>query len=125
MLKLIFAGLFFMALAGQARAAEFLVPTLTTWQPISVEKNDGIVTIVLPEKIITDAIYSAVIKAGVCPAIIANETLLDGVREIRVLNMYKFRGFVAEGGKELCLKLNAEQSGQARKFTLLAVTYTY
>lgn len=116
---------FCLGAAQQAQAEPLVIPTLSGWQPISVDKTDGIVTITLSQNQITDTIYNAVIRAGVCPSLFVNEKLLDDVREMRVLNKHKFRGFVAEGGKALCDDLNAETSGQGKSFTLLAVTHTF
>lgn len=110
--------------AVHASAGELSLPTLAAWRPISVTKQDGALTVVLPEDQVTPEVYQNAVGA-ICMALFTDSTVLDGIQELRVLNRHSVRGFVAEGGKDLCLGLNDQPAGQSKSVTLLAVTHTY
>ena len=119
--------------AAPAHAESIFDKTLAMWAPKAIEQSQGVLTVVLPQPRVTDEIYQAVVKIGVCGALNVDEAALDGVKEIRVLNINSARGFVAEGGKVLCQELNAASDGRVDDFTgvrvdkatLLGVTHVY
>lgn len=93
-----------------ATASDTLRAILQSWQPISVERQAEDLLIVLDELQVSQDLYVAVITLGVCPVLALDETALDGVKQIGVLNRYASIGLVAEGGRELCEKINAAET---------------
>ncbi|MEM5528094.1 hypothetical protein WN093_04615 [Gammaproteobacteria bacterium AS21] len=81
-----------------------LITSLKPFSPISTTLENGDLTIVLNQQRITPKIYSAVITTGVCSSIILyDKEALAGIESVSVVNEFS-KGYVFEGGKELCLE---------------------
>lgn len=98
---------------------------LYNWQPVSVALNAGVLTIVLPQRQITQPMYSLVISAGICLGPLTGQTL-PGVRTVEVLNEFSYQGFVYEAGTQYCDEMNAVSAHPRRvEILILARTHTY
>ncbi len=82
-----------------------LIASLKPFQPISTTIEDGNLIIVLNQKMITSDIYTSVISTAVCASLwLRNKESLAGVTSVTVLNEFSFKGYVFEGGKDLCME---------------------
>lgn len=74
------------------------------WQPLSIQEDKKIITLILNEQKVTDQIYSNIIKNGVCTPLWLDENkkYLTGINEINVLNQYSKQGYVFESPKQAC-----------------------
>lgn len=86
---------------------------LTMWAPKSVQVKNGILTVALPQRRVTEEIYMAVMTAGLCPGVLLDKPL-EGVREIHILNEHKVQGYVYEKGLEDCAEFNEMPAGDNR-----------
>lgn len=103
-----------LAVAPFATAAPAsVVKNLGAWAPLSVTLDNGILEIVTPQDRVTDTIYLAVLRIGVCGSLWLHPGSWSGVSEVRVLNRHAYQGYVFEGGEAECMELgelNGEQS---------------
>ncbi|HBR5116635.1 hypothetical protein AAHU41_09870 [Klebsiella pneumoniae] len=91
------------SVAAQASNEAVLQKSLKPWNPLSIESNSGVVTLVMNEDSVTTQIYNSVIRMGVCGPIWLNPqktTYLKNTKEVRVLNRYAHSGFVFENPRE-------------------------
>lgn len=105
-------ALFALSISVQA-APKSLAESLSPWAPLSVTLNAGTLKIVTPQDRVTDSIYSAILKHGVCGSLWLNPGGWSGVTEVQVLNKYARQGYVFEGGENECAalgKLSGEES---------------
>lgn len=119
--------LFIMAIPIMVNAAPSseLVASLRPWQPLSITLENGNLTIVLPERRMTSDIYLSVISTGVCASLwLRSKESLDGVYNVTVLNEYAFKGYVFEGGKDLCFEYG-EIKDDPKDIFLLGNTHLY
>lgn len=84
--------------AGNESDARELV---AMWNPTSVEVSGGQLTIILPQRRITEEIYYSLLTAGLCLGPLYGKSL-PGVSEVRVLNEFGRQGYVYEKGLEDC-----------------------
>ena len=87
-------------------------PSLKQWEPISVLEQDGQIYIQLPQKKITDPIYSSVIEAGLCLGKAFNPELdWSDIKTVSILNEEKIQGFTFNGGEKECEAINNTKMG--------------
>lgn len=96
---------------------------LALWQPEAVSLKGSTLTVVLPERQITEQIYLAVIKTGICVGVLTRKPL-PGVSSIEVLNQFSRQGYVYEAGTEDCAQINDLPVGD-RIGTLLVLGKTH
>jgi len=97
---------------------------LEMWAPKAVVRNGTTIKVVLPQRRITEQIYTAAISAGICLYVAAKKIRLAGVKEIQILNQFRRQGYVFEGGKKERDEMNRlPRSGQ--KIQLLGRTHLY
>ncbi|HEE0834820.1 hypothetical protein CD006_17190 [Enterobacter sp. 10-1] len=100
------------SVTAQASNEAVLQKSLKPWNPLSIESNDGVVTLVMNEDSVTTQIYNSVIRMGVCGPLWLNpkkNTYLKNTKEVRVLNRYAHSGFVFENPSSSC-----KEAGQAK-----------
>lgn len=96
---------------------------LALWQPDSVSLNRTTLTIVLPQRRITQQIYLAIIQTGICAGPLIGKLLPD-VSSIAVLNQFSRQGFVYEAGTEDCAQINDVPVGD-KSGTILVLGKTH
>ena len=98
---------------------------LEMWAPTSIEFSDGTLTVALPQRQITEEMYTAVLTAGLCLGqAIGNN--FSGVSELVVLNQFKQQGYVNENGSRDCNRLNSMPVGNdAQRYIILGATHLY
>jgi len=89
-----------------ASPSEKIKKSLALWNPLSVQVNSGKIKIVTDEFRVTDSIYKAIIKYGICmPVWSKKPESIEGINEISVLNKFEKKGYVFKGGRELCIAM--------------------
>jgi len=78
------------------------------WDPIDVRLEGKSLVIILPQRRITDTIYLAIIRSGLCmgPHF---DLPITGFSEVRILNEFGTQGFIYESGLEGCEDLDRLQ----------------
>lgn len=118
MKKFLLLLLLFPVIANAAPSAA-VIASLKPFQPKLTTLKDGQLTIVLPQKQITNEIYTTVISTAVCSSLwLRSEQSLDGVKSVYVLNEFAHQGYVFEGGKELCIKYGKLPQSENKIFLL-------
>ncbi|MGO3917601.1 MAG: hypothetical protein ACTJH9_15710, partial [Pseudoalteromonas sp.] len=109
----------FTALASDSTLNESLKP----WQPLSIERTESNITIVMDEMKVTDVMLSAVAENGVCMPLWLNKeaSYLEGIKEVSILNKFKRQGYVLEEPLSTC-KAIGEATGNTGKIILLGHT---
>jgi len=82
------------------------------------------VIITMKQKRITPLIYQSVILSGLCFRSLSDPTLLDGIKEVAVLNSSNAQGYVYETGEISCADLNAMSAAKAG-LMLLGATHAF
>lgn len=79
-----------------------------SWDPIDVRSEGESLVIILPQRRITDTIYLAIIRSGLCmgPHV---DLPITGFSEVRILNEFGTQGFIYESGLEGCEDLDRLQ----------------
>ena len=105
----------------KADAAELVA----MWEPTDVRVEGKRLTIVLPQRRITEEIYMSVLTAGLCLGPLVDKPL-HGVSEIRILNQFGEQGYVYEKGLEDCAAFNDRPVGDAMtKIEILGATHLH
>lgn len=107
---------------ADSKAIQQAKELLDLWQPISVSQEGSTLRVVLNERQITQTIYLAVIKSGICVGVLTGKPLPD-VSSIEVLNEFSRQGYVYEAGTEDCAQINDLPVGD-RTGTLLVLGKT-
>lgn len=95
------------------------------WQPAEVRVENSRLTLVLPQRRITEEIYLAILTSGLCLGPIVGK-LLPGVSEIHVLNEFARQGYVYEKGLEDCDRFNNRPVGDGMtRMEILGATHLY
>ncbi len=97
---------------AQKHNESVLQKSLKPWNPLSIEDNAGVITLVMNEDSVTTQIYNSVIRMGVCSALWLNpqkSAYLKNTKEVRVLNRHAHGGFVFEDPRSSC-----GEAGQAK-----------
>lgn len=76
--------------------------SLYSWNPKPVYFADGILSVQTQERRVTMEIYHALISYGICMSLLSNDKALDGIKEVRVLNSFKYQGMTFLGGAKEC-----------------------
>jgi len=93
------------------------------WQPKVVRFEKGSLTLVLPQRSISEEIYFAVLTSGLCLGPLLGKPL-TGVSEIVVLNQFERQGYVYEKGLEACREFNERPAGDPRtRIDVLGATH--
>ena len=79
--------------------------SLEMWQPHSITSRNGSLIVLSKERRVTDQIYRAMI-GGICMGTIKRPASLSSVKEIKILNRFGAQGYVFEGGRKQCKKIN-------------------
>lgn len=85
-----------------------LQKSMKIWHPVAIAQNADVITLTMNENQVTNAIYMAVIKGGVCPPLWSDAkktAYLKNIKEIRVLNIHNYIGYVYENPKSSCEEL--------------------
>ena len=109
---------------AQASTVSEIQRSLADWEPISVKKLREIIIVTLPQPTVTDEIYNAVIRYGVCLSLWAGDVHLVGVEEIEVLNHFNAQGYVFEGGAGACQEIE-DMTDHDAKWAVLGKTHWY
>ncbi|MCP4702838.1 MAG: hypothetical protein GY862_39155 [Gammaproteobacteria bacterium] len=75
---------------------------LEPWHPKNVSIHKGAVAIVSNDKRLTEEIYMAMIRDGVCFSLWLKPDAWSGVKEIEIVNSTRKQGYVFEGGESSC-----------------------
>jgi len=89
--------------------------------PISVNQP---VIITMKQKRITPLIYRSVILSGLCFRYLSDPTILDGIKEVAVVNSSNEQGYVYEPAEISCSDLNAMPITKAA-LMLLGATHAF
>lgn len=79
--------------------------SLSSWDVQSVVHSGNKLKVISNENRITDSIYRAMV-GGVCMGQITAPDCLSGISEIQFLNKWQKQGYVFEGGRNECQKIN-------------------
>lgn len=112
MRKAIFTLLFTSTVAIAAPVPEAIIKSLKPWSPESVTLGAGTLQIITNQERVTDQIYAAILRDGVCMSLWLNKGSWSGVSMVKVLNRHQRQGYVFEGGEADCVELG-KLSGQA------------
>ena len=107
------------ASALAAPAPEVITRNLGAWAPQTVTLDSGVLTVVTPQDRVTDQIYMAVLRDGVCGSLWMNPDSWSGVSEVKVLNRHAHQGYVFEGGEAECNKLGELAADKTGPFILI------
>uniref|UniRef100_UPI004047F14F hypothetical protein n=1 Tax=Yoonia sp. TaxID=2212373 RepID=UPI004047F14F len=89
---------------AQAQTVSEVKDLFRDWSPISVEINNTVATVVLPQGRITDEIYYSAIPFGFCLGSLFGVNV-DGIEEVIVLNQFEKQGWVFENDAGLCSEI--------------------
>ena len=98
---------------------------LEMWAPKSVTLKNGTLTVVLPQRRITQDIYTGVLTAGLCmgPALGKD---FSAITELVVLNQFARQGYVFERGAQDCDRINKAPAGSnTLRLIILGATHLY
>lgn len=109
-------------LSAKAETSEKFDKALEMFGPNEVVVEGKTAFIVLPHRRITDDIYASVISSGICFRQLIEPNILDGLKEVAVLNQFSEQGFVFEGGTAECSELNEMPTGRDKTIRLLGYT---
>ncbi len=84
---------------------------LEMWEPQHIFRDRELLFVIAKERRVTDTIYSAMVRAGLCAYVGAGRIQLEGVEEIVILNDRGMTGWRFEGGAEACREVNAALTG--------------
>ena len=84
-----------------AQSANDIKHLLASWSPASVEIENGVATVILPQRLVTDAMYYPAIAAGFCLGPLLGRQLND-VDELQLLNSFGAQGWVFENSEGVC-----------------------
>ncbi len=121
--------LFFMTLISTSAMAgtqtfDALTQGLKPWQPIAIHhSNDGI-EIILNEDRVSNQIYSAVVRSGICPVLRSNSQSKSArkITQIQIINRYMRQGFVLEQPLNTCTEAGQQTNSE---LTVLSNTHSY
>ena len=117
MKKMLFMGI--LPLLLMAQPSKEIQQSLATWQPISMTIKSGNLLIVTKENRVTDTIFKAIIKNGVCmPIWLGSKKALNGIKEITILNKFQKQGYIFEGGKNACQEMGNLKDKQSDFYLL-------
>ncbi|HID05516.1 MAG TPA: hypothetical protein EYP10_00050 [Armatimonadetes bacterium] len=98
---------------------------LEMWAPKSVDFSNGTLTVVLPQRRITEEMYTAVLTAGLCLGQAIGKDF-SSVSELVILNQFRQQGYVNENGSGDCSRLNSIPAGSdAQRLIILGATHLY
>ncbi len=109
-------------LAGNQEAE--IRQSLEMWEPKKIEVKNSVLSIITKERRVTDTIYQAIIRAGVCMGTISRKKSLVDISEIRVLNQFGHQGYVFEGGISECNEI-VKMTGSKTKIYILGRTHMH
>lgn len=94
--------------------------SLNSWQPLSVVKDVNEVIIILNERRVTDVIYDAVVRNGICmPSWLGKgEDYLHELNSISVVNMYEKQGYVLLEPQPACKAIGEASSKNAKALVM-------
>jgi hypothetical protein len=115
----------FLSVPAHAGDREDAAELLEMWNPSSVTLDNGALIVVLPQQRITEDIYMAALRSGLCLGRFF-EMPLNGVTSVSVLNQFAKQGYVYEKDMSSCDALNAMPvTGSDAKIAILGATHLY
>ncbi|MDG4649360.1 hypothetical protein P6F26_12990 [Roseibacterium sp. SDUM158017] len=105
-----------LGLSAEAGARDDAWALAEMWQPIEISVEPDGLTIVLPQRRVTQQIYLAILQAGLCLGPLLDRPISD-VGDVRILNQFARQGFVFEGNLADCYSLS--------EIEILGVTHAY
>ncbi|MBG13796.1 MAG: hypothetical protein CL553_11850 [Alcanivorax sp.] len=109
---------FWASMAAANSTEDDATQSLEMWEPKEVRVDGDSLIIISKERRITDQIYRAMIVSGLCMGTISRPSSLDGISEIQVLNQFGRQGYVFEGGKGECEKINNMPANKTEMYVL-------
>jgi len=95
---------------------EALVERTRPWAPTHLILEDGTLYVVIPQQRMTQRIYDAVVRTGVCRALVLDEVEVATIERIAVLNASANAGLVFDGGVAECEEMLRLDGQQSRRF---------
>ena len=104
---------------------EEITSSMKPFAPIKISIKNKTITIKMNERRITDKIYEAVIKNGICmPQWLGKKGYLNNIKEIAVLNRFSKQGYVFENAKSACTQIG-KAKGKTAGILLMGNTHWY
>jgi hypothetical protein len=83
---------------------------LQNWEPLDLNFEGGTLTVLLPQRRVTQDIFLAIVRFGICVGIAAGDSFSE-VSELVVLNQFGQQGYIYERGAQDCDAINQMRSG--------------
>jgi len=109
---------FWASMAAANSTEDHATQSLEMWETKEVRVDGESLIIISKERRVTDQIYRAMIVSGLCMGTIPRPSSLDGISEIQVLNQFGRQGYVFEGGKAECEKINKMPANKTEMYVL-------
>ena len=122
-IALAFAALMLWGAAALGGPAEEGRVAAAGWSPWAVSQAGNTLVVVLSNLKVSERIFRAVLLTGICFQVRAGTIALEGIAEIRVLNLHRGQGFVFAGGAVDCRLVSLRPD--ARRFHLREWTRVY
>jgi hypothetical protein len=96
--------------SGHADVRSNASVALENWEPLDLSFESGTLTVLLPQRRVTQDIFMAIVRFGICLGVAAGDDLSE-VSELVILNQFGQQGYVYERGAQDCDILNQMRSG--------------
>lgn len=93
------------AQATTPKAVQEAAEALYLWEPVAIAQQGSRLVITSKERRVSQTVYTAMIRAGICLFARTGDIQLMGIKEILILNKFRGSGWVFEGGKSACVSL--------------------
>ena len=123
MKKLLVSGILSITLsiAGQIQD---LSQSVKTWGAVANIQNNHLV-ITTPQNRVNDKIFQSIIQNGICMHSYFTPNLLNGIKDIYVMNKYNKQGYVLEGSSDICSKIGNMKDDNKVKLYLISKSHMY
>ena len=101
---------------GTFEVDEALVERTRPWAPTHLMPEDGTLYVVIPQQRMTQRIYDAVVRTGVCRAFVLDEAEGATIERIAVLNASAGAGLVFDGAVAECEEMLSLDGQQSRRY---------
>jgi len=99
--------------------------SLKPWAPLNIQIDKGHLIITTKESRVTDTIFLSMIETGICMNYYFNKNLLNGIKNIYILNRFNHQGYVLDGAADICSAIGKMKSDNKIKWYILSKTHLY
>ena len=114
MFKIIGLAVLFLPSIASADSVSDARELFSQWQPEKITlAPGGVLRVVLPQRQITDTIFDATIRVGLCFGPLLGQSMND-VKSVFILNSNETQGWLFEAGASACEQINHTPANQAK-----------